>query len=126
MYYEPVQSTELLLYLPATQVGDHRFISSSASFFDHVYTVTDYLHKVLPFPLELLHVQSCIDNATHTCIHTQGDFEEGIMHGVGKFTWTDGLIYEVTQMGIRYLHVQCTTYTDIVHVQMYVCSYMYM
>ena len=28
-----------------------------------------------------------------TCI--QGEFHDGVMHGVGRFTWTDGLVYEV-------------------------------
>ena len=43
---------------------------------------------------------------------TQGDFKEGIMHGRGIFTWTDGLIYEVCHpfhammvLSMRYMYV---------------------
>jgi len=25
----------------------------------------------------------------------KGEFSEGLMHGNGKYTWTDGVIYEV-------------------------------
>ena len=31
----------------------------------------------------------------------QGEFKDGVMHGVGRFTWTDGLIYEVMEHEIE-------------------------
>jgi len=30
-----------------------------------------------------------------TLCTVQGEFSEGSMHGNGKYTWTDGVIYEV-------------------------------
>ena len=46
-----------------------------------------------------LHIQVCESFVclweTSFWFSTQGDFKEGIMHGRGIFTWTDGLIYEV-------------------------------
>jgi len=36
-------------------------------------------------------------NVVHCCVITmQGEFSEGLMHGRGKYTWADGVIYEVS------------------------------
>lgn len=34
---------------------------------------------------------------SNTFLHLQGSFSEGLMHGTGTYTWTDGVIYEVRE-----------------------------
>ena len=35
--------------------------------------------------------------------YLQGEFQDGIMHGMGKFSWTDGLVYEVLYIVCIYI-----------------------
>jgi len=32
----------------------------------------------------------------YAACYCQGEFSEGLMHGNGKYTWADGVIYEVS------------------------------
>jgi len=35
----------------------------------------------------------------------QGEFSEGLMHGRGKYTWADGVIYEVSLNIFLWCHI---------------------
>ena len=37
-------------------------------------------------------------NASLISLVAQGEFHNGVMHGQGRFTWNDGVVYEVRRM----------------------------
>jgi len=42
------------------------------------------------------------------CISVKGEFSEGLMHGTGRYTWADGVIYEVIlNVFIRVIYIHC-------------------